>query len=269
MLTPSKGKTTVTGTLQRVLGQAPHNLKVAIFSIDDLYLPHAGLKALERTHPHNRLLHGRGQPGTHDVALGKSCLDALREARPVQLPVFDKSQRGGEGDRSERTILAEPPIDVVLFEGWCIGFASIGEQAIKERYTAAASSAPARERRPYFLDHPVENLVEIDERLRQFEEQWYPYLDAFIQMRPVDASRDPARGLENVFAWRLQAEHAMKAQNGGKGMTDEQVHAFVERYMPGYEIWGDQVTQPQRPWHGKGLRIDIDPKRDIVGAAQF
>ena len=27
----------------------------------------------------------------------------------------------------------------------------------------------------------------------------------------------------HIYKWRLQQEHAMKAQNGGKGMTDEQV----------------------------------------------
>ena len=31
----------------------------------------------------------------------------------------------------------------------------------------------------------------------------------------------------HIYKWRLQQEHNMKAKNGGKGMTDAQVEAYV------------------------------------------
>lgn len=174
-------------------------------------------------------------------------------------------------------VRVEAPVDVVLFEGWCVGFASIEPEAIKRRYAAAKSNGNAAGRSPYFLEHSIESLLDIDRRLQDYEKQWYTLFDTFIQLRPVASGQgsDPQdadasqAGLENVFRWRLQAEHAMKASNGGKGMTDEQVHKFVERYMPGYEIWGEEVTSEKRPWHGKGLRLDIGSEREVIRVTTF
>lgn len=35
----------------------------------------------------------------------------------------------------------------------------------------------------------------------------------------------------------------MKARNGGTGMSDNQVKAFVDRYIPGYVFFGSGVQQ--------------------------
>ena len=36
-------------------------------------------------------------------------------------------------------------------------------------------------------------------------------------------------GLDVIYKWRLQQEHTMKASNGGRGMSDEQVTRWVDR----------------------------------------
>ena len=72
------GKTFLTSILRETLQSAPHNLSVAVLSLDDLYLTHDGLVALAAAHPQNALLKGRGQPGTHDVPLGTEVLNKLK-----------------------------------------------------------------------------------------------------------------------------------------------------------------------------------------------
>lgn len=66
-----------------------------------------------------------------------------------------------------------------------------------------------------------------------------------------------------------QQEHAMKAKNGGKGMTDEQVEAFIARYMPGYECFLGGVSSAAAPWAGRGLQLILDTRRAVVEQTQF
>lgn len=201
--------------LARDLSGPPHSLRVAQLSLDDLYLPHSSLVSLATSHPSNKLLSGRGQPGTHDIELGKRVLSALRSAQEgdtVQLPIYDKSAFDGEGDRSKDTIEVRGPLDVVIFEGWMTGFLPL-TSSLSQRYDSLPSTA-------YAKSHPLESLREVDGMLEEYEELW-AYIDAMIQLRPLEPTY--------TWTWRLQQEHAMKAKNGGVGMTDEQVHAFVDR----------------------------------------
>lgn len=213
------------------------------FSVD-LYLPYSGLKAVASSNASNMLLSGRGQPGTHDLPLGSATLSLLRaindpassfetgKEHTVHLPIFDKSAHGGYGDRSTRTVDVCAPLDVVLFEGWSLGFAPIGAEAVTQRWKEARAQAalsldnaqalspappsdPASAPRdlPCFATHPLSSLLTLDANLTRYVNEWYDYLDAFVQLEPVE--------LENVFRWRLQAEWAMKEANGGRGMDDE------------------------------------------------
>src|ERR1700754_1115463 len=75
-------------------------------SLDDVYLTRAERETLGRqVHP---LLRTRGVPGTHDLALLASTLDALDKAapeRPVSIPRFDK----GQDERYASTLWPEVP----------------------------------------------------------------------------------------------------------------------------------------------------------------
>jgi D-glycerate 3-kinase len=152
------------------------------------------------------------------MALGTQLLTDLRandRGRKVKIPIFDKSMFSGEGDRSKETTEVVLPLDVVIFEGWCLGFYPLEEDSITQRYNTEKNAKS----KPYFLDHSLASLLQINSLLRQYL-SWYRHIDAFVLLQPID--------LHNVFAWRLQAEHAMKA-TGKTGMTDEQVHTFVAR----------------------------------------
>ena len=106
-----------------------------------------------------------------------------------------------------------------------MGFAALSEEELRQRYESKTSLSDTS----YFLDQPLSSLITLNSYLSDFSSQVYPPFSTIVQIEP-DSYR-------YVFAWRLEQERNMKKANGGKGMTDEQVQAFVERYMPGYELW--------------------------------
>ncbi|KAK0540705.1 hypothetical protein OC835_000522 [Tilletia horrida] len=298
-------------------------LRAASLSIDDLYLPHQALLDLKQTHPDNALLHGRGLPGTHDVALGTALLARIKaqSARSSQdaaatasilLPAYDKSLHDGAGDRlpaSEWPILdlgsapsPTPPLDIFLLEGWCLGFRSLDDAEIERRYRKAGELAsegkPVGSKedpdfdlaQPLFfsLRHSLASLLELNQNLKQYERDWYPHIDAFIQLWPspstasldVQAQKEmqvytsldafPSEAKRLVFQWRLQAEHWMKSNvSQGKGMTDGQVRNFVARYMPAYELFAGGELRGAAGSSGASdslptLRIELDQNRAVV-----
>lgn len=266
------GKTFLTSRLRAHLSSPPHALAVTVLSIDDLYLPHSGLQNLAESHPRNILFQGRGQPGTHDVPLGTSVLKNLKKinevgAGTVEIPFFDKSLYNGKGDRVSRGETVNGPLDVVVLEGWCVGFFPTSKEVVEERW-----------KEPDIFDMKtfvsVDNILAVNERLKQYVE-WWDALDAFIQIKGP-----PSAQLSIIYRWRLQQEHNMKAKNGGKGMTDDQVKIFVDRYIPGYVFFGDGVTRgsssgggtetEQLPsWIGKGLSVTIGDDRELLHVSNF
>ena len=227
------GKSFLTDLMPRVLTAAPHNLRLASLSLDDLYLPHKEQADLASRYPSNRMLSGRGQPGTHDLPLAVDCLRRLASinespsSATIELPVYDKSRFSGKGDRSESTTSVVGPIDVVIFEGWATGFHSISSSELQQRYQQAqqdpagyASTCYAYDR-PFFLEHELSHLEQINDFTKQYQRELWPYLNCFVQLKPED--------MGFVWKWRLQQEHNMKAKNGGMGMSDDEVKAFIGR----------------------------------------
>ncbi|KAH9919382.1 P-loop containing nucleoside triphosphate hydrolase protein [Fomitopsis serialis] len=270
------GKTFLTMRLRDALAASPHSLSVSVLSIDDLYLPHAGLTALAAANPGNGLLRGRGQPGTHDVPLGSDILHKLKRINggaygdEVVLPRFDKSLHGGEGDREPEGTTVRAPLDIVIFEGWCTGFYPVSADEIDRRWTRPVPDLDADFlRRRGFRK---EDIADVNERLQAYIE-WWDHFDAFIQIKP-----ETAHPYSHIYKWRLQQEHHMKELNGGRGMADEQVEAFVDRYIPGYVFFGDGITeggvdalgvQRRPPWLGRGLAVEINADREIVRSSTF
>jgi D-glycerate 3-kinase len=182
------GKTFLTEHTAAALRRA--SLRVATLSIDDLYLPHAGLAALAAAHPTNGLLRGRGQPGTHDVPLGARVLRDLRrindagrghEPAAVRLPAFDKSRFGGAGDRvpEERWAAAAPPLDVVVLEGWCVGFYPQARAAVARRMDEVPRGLDGVfDMRAYALA----DVMQVNELLAQYV-GWWEMVNVFVQVR--------------------------------------------------------------------------------------
>jgi len=250
-----------------------------VFSIDDLYLPHEALVSLAAAHPQNILWQGRGQPGTHDIDLGVKILSALKAGEhKVKLPQFDKSLFAGEGDRlamdDDRVVVVEqpPPPDIVIFEGWCVGFQPISEDTLLGRWDGVWKLE--RERLGLGEEEvgKLEDVKAINHELKDYLRLW-SFFKVFVQLKPNPPASDTLSQYHVVYKWRLEQEHYMKAHNGGRGMSDAGVKSFVDRYIPGYIFFGDSCS-PGTPlagpgWTGKGLTLFLDQSRTVTGTTSF
>lgn len=257
------GKSFLTSLLPAYL-QKEHALKSVSLSLDDLYLPHRQLARLAETNSDNVMWQGRGQPGTHDLVLGLKCLEALSQGESIALPTYDKSRFDGKGDRAEETINVQGAVDIVLFEGWMTGFRALPDTELKSIYERAKQDPKSLKRdydgEPFLTRHSLENLQQVNGALEAYEDMWR-YIDCFIQLKPAS--------MAFVWEWRLQQEHNMMAKNGGKGMTDDQVRQFIERYMPSYELFAGGVHGPDAKWSGKGLQMTLAKSRAVTAIEEF
>ena len=183
------GKSYLSTELQNYLQAPPHSLHVVVISIDDLYLPHQALVSLADAHPQNILWQGRGQPGTHDIDLGMKTLSALKAGdHNVKLPRFDKSLFAGEGDRLPMddgigAAVKQPPLlDIVIVEGWCVGFHPISEDALLSRWDGVWKS----ERKKLGLGEEevgkLEDVKAINHELKDYLRLW-TFFEVFIQVK--------------------------------------------------------------------------------------
>lgn len=91
----------------------------------------------------------RGQPSTHDIALGKELFRAIRNRDSnIKIPSYDKSAFNGQGDRRAanewETInddSSRQKVEVVIFEGWCVGFRSLSEEELRRKWEQAKAAA--------------------------------------------------------------------------------------------------------------------------------
>ncbi|HEV8444730.1 MAG TPA: hypothetical protein VGQ27_14690 [Steroidobacteraceae bacterium] len=202
------GKSTACEYLARALSAA--GIRVAILSIDDLYLPRAARQDLaRRVHP---LLLTRGVPGTHEPSLGLRTLAALAAPGHVLLPRFDKACDDREPEYC--WVAVEAPVDLILFEGWCVG---------------------ARPQEPEELPAPV-NSLEADE---DADGRWRRYVNDALSrdyqdlFAPIDfLVLLAAPSFEVVVRWRNEQEQQLRAARPGAPgiMTDAAIERFVQHY---------------------------------------
>jgi len=272
------GKTTITDKLVSTLTGAPHNLRVFTFSMDDLYLPFQKQAELSQQHPNNKLIEFRGLPGTHDMDLGAGtfrslCLVNQRLAHSqgqqqqqhddntssVAVPRYDKALNAGRGDQVPQSQWArvEGPFDVVLFEGWSLGFKSIRDpKALAAAYHQHSPFPPF-----YLAQHSLASVEMVNRSLEAYEAAWYSYLDIFVHLS--------APSLEAVFKWRAEQERQLWATRG-TGMTEEQVKEFVSRFMPAYELYLERLKTENifkdegGLSAGRHLRLNLDEDRELL-----
>ncbi|KAJ1539986.1 hypothetical protein HK096_000149, partial [Nowakowskiella sp. JEL0078] len=259
--TQGSGKSTLSSSIQRHLSSET----VVAFSIDDLYFPHSRLQDLRSSeYKGNPLLEFRGYPGTHDVRLLKTILNNLKNQRTTDIPIYDKSLNGGLGDRSHESLHVDPSqlankrIDMVILDGWCLGFKPVSDSAIID-YLESDSKILKK------FNVLVENVRQINRNLEDFSKEIYPFFDAngscVIQLIPSE--------LDLVYRWRWAQEENMMQKNGGKGMTQQQVDAFVDRYMVAYDLYLLNLKNNRFYNHdvGKHLILELDLNWLVTGDA--
>lgn len=204
------GKSTVSRWLTAQLHE--HGLRAWVLSIDDLYLPRAARAELAHTtHP---LLQTRGVPGTHDVELGHALLDAAlasSEGQSFEAPTFEKAR----DDRAATPVTISGRVDVVLFEGWCVGVPPQPAAALDD-----AVNALERDRDP-------------DQRWRRYVNTQLaePYARLFQRLDAQIFLAAPS--FETVYDWRWQQEQETIAKHGGRTdqtLTPESLRTFLQHY---------------------------------------
>jgi D-glycerate 3-kinase len=194
------GKTTLTQVLALIFASQGHT--TASFSLDDLYLTYAERQALS-----DRRLIWRGPPGTHNIPLGLETLHRLKTGLATNLPWFDKSLHGGQGDPGPSKPTG--PVDFILFEGWFVG---------------ARPVAPETFAQP--LPEPI--VTEVDRAFaRDMNLKLHDYLPLWELLDRLVILHVPNYSLSKT--WRKQAEHELIAQ-GNTGMDDDEIDRFVEYF---------------------------------------
>lgn len=252
------GKSTWASLIVRLLS-SEYNLGCIALSLDDFYKKHGDLVARREQDPENKLYRTRGQPGTHDEQLAAQLFHDLNEYNgdgELRLPSFDKSRFNGEGDRApfvEWPSISTKP-DVIVFEGWCVGFQPLPRGGVEEKHRLAVArqlpvNTPA--------NHQLEHLIEVNICLQR-------YCDAFMGPCHFDfLIHIDTDDLRNVYTWRLEQEHKLIAVKGS-GMKDDEVRSFIDGYMPGYELYLDRLRGGFfSPETGKQVRVVLDRQRGL------
>jgi D-glycerate 3-kinase len=205
------GKSTMASVLKLLLEAKA--VKAAVISLDDLYLTHAERARLgQQVHP---LLATRGVPGTHDCDLGINLMKMLRaDSGEVSLPRFDKAQddRAAAGTWPR----VETPVDVILFEGWCVG-------AIPQDDAALEVPVNDLER-----DEDRDGIWRryVNDRLKTDYAVLFGCIDILALLR--------APSFEVVFGWRSLQEKKLADRVPGAGtriMDAKQIRRFLMHYQ--------------------------------------
>lgn len=229
------GKTTV--ALGAIKYAAQHGLHGIAVSIDDFYLTYAQQAQLAAKHLDNPYLQQRGYPGTHDIGLGTATLEQLSKINTtresVQIPRYDKSCHNGQGDRlpQEQWTKVQPPLDFVIFEGWCVGFTPVTNQSIQDS-----------------------SLEQINDLLKDYT-QWYNLFTGFIQLKADDT--------QNTVAWRIQAEDKMRAM-GVPAMNDKAIRSYIENFLPAYKLYMPTLNYWLERANLATLVIEINRDRAVL-----
>jgi D-glycerate 3-kinase len=99
-----------------------------------------------------------------------------------------------------------PPIDLVLLEGWMVGFEPASELSDERLRVSNAALVAYR--------------------------AWTSCLDALVVFEMKD--------VEQVVQWRIETEQAARA-SGKPGLSDAEVEDYVRRFLPGYRTWRPSV----------------------------
>lgn len=235
------GKSTLTKDLVKIF--QGKGLKAATISIDDFYWTRKEQENLAQQ-TSNTFLHQRGYPGTHDLNLANQILNQLKQGKSCLIPRYDKSKHGGLGDRCprEQWLSIESPQDIILMEGWFLGFTPINFDFRKlpqnnHSVQCARSALPAvsgwvQKLISNFSSQERVYLTEIDNLLKSYQ-QLFEFFDALIYLKPKEISY--------VLKWRIQAEQNMRAL-GKEGLSDEEIKVYIQKFLPAYKLYRETVS---------------------------
>lgn len=235
------GKSTAAELLKTVL-IVGFERRLAAFSLDDLYKTKSEREIMSRTvHP---LFVTRGVPGTHDVGLGIETVERLKTQRSVQstpIPVFDKAR----DDRQPRLTWpsCSGPVDVIIFEGWCVGALPQSDQAL-----ATPINDLEREE-----DADGAWRTAVNRALAQDYQRLFALIDVLLMIK-VDS-------MERVFEWRHLQEHKLAKKATEVGLSMRELRIMSDHDLNRFIMHFERITRhmlvemPQRA----DLVLSLDP----------
>ncbi len=202
------GKSTLAKLLASLLNRQ-FQKKVLHLSIDDLYLSKMERECLAATvHP---LLATRGVPGTHNVELGINILDGIKHngVSNIPIPEFDKSIDDLVNEDQWRTL--SEPVDIVLFEGWCVGVTAQDTSELSRPVNELEATADsAGQWRSY-----------VNAQLAGSYQTLFSRIDYLIMLKVPD--------MESIFQWRCLQESKLSLSSAGKKsfMSEKEIKRFI------------------------------------------
>ncbi len=206
------GKSTLVAVLKLLLKKWGYDA-VAV-SIDDYYLTYEERETLKRSVP---FYWARGPPGTHNVKLGINTFRKLKNKKPVEIPVFDKSLKKGVGDRLPKERWQKVNrADIVLFEGGWVGCRPVQEKELDK--STGNELIDRVEKR----DDPKGKFRKIINRALEKYRSWFDICDNLWVLKVSLQQIREGRGLQ---------ERKLRDEKG-TGMTDEEVERFLDYWAP-------------------------------------
>jgi D-glycerate 3-kinase len=244
--TQGSGKSTLSDLLVHLF-KHKHHLSAVCFSLDDFYLSRQQREDLAtEIHP---LFKTRGVPGTHDLALAIKTLKCLLEGKATRIPRFNKAI-DDRYDQKDWTVI-DKPVDIIIFEGWCLGAQAQSEQTLTEAINDLESEEDASLRwRSY-----------INQQLLGPYQHLFSYIDQWVMLK--------APSFECVYQWRLEQEDKLKAKLAASGSNDDSGvmnENEVARFIKFYQRITTHllVTLPAKVHH----LFELDEKRQVVNYQQ-
>ncbi len=185
-------------------------LNTIALSLDDFYLTREQRQTLgQDVHP---LLSTRGVPGTHDVALAIDTIKKLQSQQyPVEIPRFDKAI----DDRATISEKITSPVDVIIFEGWCVG-AQAQDEADLVNHVNALEALEDQDQvwRRY-----------VNKQLSDHYPNLFQLIDTWVMLK--------APSFDCVFQWRLEQEDKLREKSSTQQhvMNAQQVARFIQFYQ--------------------------------------
>ncbi|RLA47796.1 MAG: hypothetical protein DRR06_01365 [Gammaproteobacteria bacterium] len=206
------GKSTLSRVLKIIL-EENYQWRVAILSLDDIYLTRAARHTLAQTvHP---LLQTRGVPGTHDTNLGVEIIHQLKHLKAgqsIDLPRFDKARDDRKPTSEWETFTG--PAELIIFEGWCVG--SVPMEA--DRLTTPVNDLEAQE------DQDGAWRRYINHQLQTSYRDLFDQLDVLIMLQAPD--------FDSIHRWRFEQEQKLAALGTATNqiMDKQALSRFIQHY---------------------------------------
>jgi D-glycerate 3-kinase len=248
------GKSTIVHYLKHRL--RTKGLKVSSFSIDDFYKTAKQRKQLSKKYPNNPFYSiSRGLFGTHRIQEMTKTLKKIKDGKPFEIPVFDKSLHNAIGDVSTKTINVKTKQDIVFVEGWCIGLENITSAELKS--ICKKNKVPLQKMDPKGVHQKIPLKY-----LQKYQSAW-KYLSYLIMLKPDEIS--------SHVEWRYTQEKEL-LEHTGSGMSKSQIKNFVAPYIPFTYACYEKISprfivyvKPNHQFYGLESRLEKKSKIRAVG----